>query len=549
MNEDVKMTMNVGKAILQLSNQFQSASIAIWEYVSNSVSYREHPDGCEIFISIDNVKKIVTISDNSSGMDNEILKSFFTFSGENLARKGKQAAWNHRGINGTGKIAGFGIANKLIVETNKDGIKNIFELSREACESNPEDSNSIPVKTVKRNETTSEKNGTTITLKGLNTKIKINEIISKIEKEIAPWRNHDIKIAVNNTICEFKQLDITNTHSFPSEGKIRDRYGDFVLQIDVSRTPLQSVDQGIHITCHQNRVGVEHCGINSKECSNLITGSVEIPKLEDQIDNISAFSQNRDLKLNPLHIGVQELIRFMGPKLEEVRKDVLAKKDDERSSLQSQKLSQLTNDLSNKFNSVYKLIAKQLNDIRIGSNAKNVDSIYFEPGDDDSLEALIDGKDISVKDESETRTGGETDSPQTPIDDARKDFERDEDGEKRASTTPGKKSRRRNAGFLVDHDALGPDVHRSVYVQDELKIIINTDHPSVKACLRSVNSDVENITFKRLISEIAFREFEHAIGQEMIADDENYPASDLLFEMRNHYDRIARLIAPELYNF
>ena len=101
----------------------------------------------------------------------------------------------------------------------------------------------------------------------------------------------------------------------------------------------------------------------------------------------------------------------------------------------------------------------------------------------------------------------------------------------------------------MDHDSLGEDEHRSIYSKDELKIIINTSHPSVKNCLKSCKGDVENDVFQRLIFEIAFREFEHAIAQEMISDNDMYPPSDLLYEMRSHYDRIARVIGSDLYNF
>jgi hypothetical protein len=547
MTRKMEMTGNLGKAILQTAAQFQSAPTAIWEYVSNSLCYRESPEGCEIFISIDKDK--VTISDNSMGMDEETIKRFFTYAGENLARQGKQKIWNHRGINGTGKIAGFGIADSLIVETRKDGKKNIFELSRSAIESNPDGSNSIPVKVISRNIKTSEINGTQITLKGINIKINISEVIGKIEREITPWRDKNIKIAVNSSICEFKELDIINTHIFRSEGSIKDRYGDFILKVDVSRVPLGTHDRGIMVMSNENRIGIEDCAISTKECGSLITGSVDIPDLEIPIQNVTAVSQNRDLKLNGLHKGVQELQRFMGPKLEEVRKDILEKKDEERNSKQSKKLTQITNDLSSKFNKEWKLLTKQLNDLRLGTNAKNANSIYFEPGDDDSLEALIKGNEIAVIDESDIRLGEESDFPKSPTEIPSKDIERDEDGKKDAAINAGKEARRRKSGFLVDHDALGENEHRSIYIKDELKIIINTDHPSVTACLRSVNGDVENISFRRLVSEISFREFEHAIGQEMISDDDLYPASDLLFEMRDHYDRIARVIGPELYNF
>ena len=70
MNE-IEVTGNLGKTILQLAAQFSNASSAIWEYVSNALEYREQPNGCRITVNIE--KKKITIADNSDGMDQEIL--------------------------------------------------------------------------------------------------------------------------------------------------------------------------------------------------------------------------------------------------------------------------------------------------------------------------------------------------------------------------------------------------------------------------------------------------------------------------------------------
>ena len=126
--DEIKVTGNLGKSILQLSAQFSSPSAAIWEYVSNSLEYRSQPDGCRINVIIE--KNKITIDDNSDGMDNSLLHHFFTVSGENQARKGNQASWLKRGLFGTGKLAAFGIGNNLIVKTNRNGLKNSYKLTR-----------------------------------------------------------------------------------------------------------------------------------------------------------------------------------------------------------------------------------------------------------------------------------------------------------------------------------------------------------------------------------------------------------------------------------
>ena len=544
-DKSMSMKGNLGKTILQIGATFGDPASAVWEYVSNALDYREHPDGCKIYITTSTQK--IVISDNSSGMDEKVLKNFFTVSGENLARQGKQSSWLKRGINGTGKLAVFGIADELIVETNHEGIKNSYKISRKALESSPEDANEIPVDTIVINEKTKEKNGTTITLNKLNIKVKPEQLINKIQREIAFMRDHDIQIAVNSHLCEFKELDIVSSHTFQSDGPIKERYGDFELRIDVSRVPLDSMDKGIKILCNKTLVGLEDCAIGSKECGNLLCGHVDIPSLEDPIDNIKPFDQSRNQKLNKEHKGVHELLLFIAPKLEKVRKEESEKKEEERNTLQSQKLSAMTNDLSKKLNKEFNNFQKLLSDVRVGSNAKSAISFFNEPGNDDEIESFSDGEGVFVGDEEEIRTGMASDSPKEPENESQKIFEESELSDKEASKGPGKKSKRRRAGFMIEHQRLGEDEQRSIYDQDELKIIVNLDHPTVVSCLRSCSGDVENSIFKRLNFEIVMREFEHAVAEEMIADNDMYSPHDLLYDMRLHFDRISRVIGIDVY--
>ncbi len=539
------MKTNIGKNFLQLSALFTTAAASIWEYVSNSLEYRDAPDGTLITVDIDNKKKTVTISDNGNGMNEKELESFFTTAGENLARKGKQASWMKRGKNGTGKAAAFGIGDELILETVQGGVKNKYKLTRSMLEK-CDDDGSVEPESLIVNQTTNESNGTKIQIKGLNRKIYNNEVINKIEREISHLRNYDIKISVNDYLCEFQQLDIVRSFILESSGAVKERYGKFEAKVDISRIPLQENDVGIKILCNKNIIGIEDCGIGRSECGSLITGEVDIPELEKPIDGISPDNQVRDQKLNKNHKGVKELIFFLGPKLEDIRKRLAEEKAEDRNTAQAKKLTKITNDLATSLNKEWNRSQRQLHEIRTGTNSHNSNSIYFEEGNDSDMEAIIEGEEVGVEASSDTKdnrqdntsgSGGETNEILNKNDDA------DIGGQ----IVPGERVRKRTAGFSVDHESLGEDEHRSVYRKNELKIVINKDHPSVKACLNSCNGDVENQSFKRLIFEIVFREFEHAVAQEMVIGNDNYPPSDLLFEMRAKYDKLARSIGQDIY--
>ena len=73
------------------------------------------------------------------------------------------------------------------------------------------------------------------------------------------------------------------------------------------------------------------------------------------------------------------------------------------------------------------------------------------------------------------------------------------------------------------------------------KIIINLDHPVVKAALG--DGDVDNPIFRRLSYEIAFSTYSIGLGYIMIEQDPDMPADDLLFEVRSTLNRVARSAA------
>ena len=542
---DMQMTINASKTLLQTAQQFSDVPSAVWEYVVNSLGYRGNPDNCNITVNFDE-KKII-ISDNSDGMNEEILKSFFTVSGENLARQGKQKAWNKRGLYGTGKLAAFGIANKLTVETVQNGIKNKYSLTREQIENNPSDAASIPLEKIVVNQKVKEPNGTKIYIEDLNIKVKQHELSRKIEREIKSYKEMKPHILINDYKCEIKELDIDKSFVFEVEGSLKERYGDATLTIETSKTPLDKSDRGVLVYSNQNHIGTEGGGVLEKECGNYLTGKIDLPKLEEPINNIPSINQSRQKKLNSNHQGVKDLIIFIEPKLEYVRKKLVDERTKKRNTAKMKKLSSMCDEIGNLLNSQFTEIQRNINDTRREANSEISNSIFNLVGDDDNEEAIELGEDFFVDTDNDIRVGEKNNNHQQNNDNAQQNLKKDIHGDKKGKVTEGKKSKRKRGGFIVDHDNLGFDEQRSIYDKEKYKIIINMDHPSLVSCLRTCKDDVENITFKRLAFEIAIREFEHTIAQEKIHESNSYPAIDLLFEMRAIHDKVSRNLPIDLY--
>src|SRR2546427_11467782 len=132
---------DVARDIEQNSAYFTSVGKSVYEYVSNSVDYCKAGARVEVHVTRTRgklkVRKhrivkysgiVVEETKNGGGMSRETLGRFFTMHAETLARKEGRRV---RGRFGTGKAAAFGIGKSLIVDTVKDGRRNVVRLDFE----------------------------------------------------------------------------------------------------------------------------------------------------------------------------------------------------------------------------------------------------------------------------------------------------------------------------------------------------------------------------------------------------------------------------------
>ena len=110
-----------------------------------------------------------------------------------------------------------------------------------------------------------------------------------------------------------------------------------------------------------------------------------------------------------------------------------------------------------------------------------------------------------------------------------------------AGTSEGTR-RRPRGGFQVVYRNLGRSEYRSRYEERSLSILINLDHPVLSAAIADGN--VEDPAVRRLSYEIAFSEYAMALGYELLKNDPNMPADDLLYEVRSSLNRVALSAAP-----
>jgi hypothetical protein len=100
--------------------------------------------------------------------------------------------------------------------------------------------------------------------------------------------------------------------------------------------------------------------------------------------------------------------------------------------------------------------------------------------------------------------------------------------------------RNRAGGFKIDWENAGPEAPRSNYIESELTILINLDHPEIAAAY----ADGEQSTFFRmLVFEAAAQEYCYATAYQQLEEDPSMDGSDTVQYLRITTDQLTRNVA------
>lgn len=187
---------------------------AIAELITNSWDADSH----NVKININYKEKIIIVSDDGNGMSaKEINENFLTIARNRrltdkqndekretgLSKKGRKVT----GKKGLGKLALFGIANTIIIDSIQDGKLNSFELNYNDIQSS---SNSVyHPKTINYDVETSEPNGTRITIKDITLKnlTKIDTLYDSLSKRFNKYSRTDFLVTLASDDGTIKELD------------------------------------------------------------------------------------------------------------------------------------------------------------------------------------------------------------------------------------------------------------------------------------------------------------------------------------------------------
>jgi len=522
---------HVGRDLLQTSQVFKNERTVIWEYVANSLQYHEEGIPPEVFVSIDTKGRTIIVRDNGRGMDREGLAHFFTMHGENQERKDGRIG---RGQFGTGKSAAFGIADSLVVTSVRGGLRNSVSLTREAIQS-VDDGAGIPLDEQEADAPTSEPNGTEIVISQVHLKRMDREsVIQYIERKLPPHQR-DIGVYIGTHRCEFHEPEISEKHERIVSSDERKVLGDGRVTIKVAKSPLDPASRGIQIFSHGNWLASTEAGLEGREMAEYLFGEAEIPSLEEYDGPIKPIDNTRSGNLNAESEIVQSLYRFLSPKLDELRRELVDRKKKAAQSERNKQLAEEAKEIADLLSSDFADFRLNLLQMHSGltkqtlpSDAVEGQETWVEGGLSlaDFIEIYTPG--INNHDQS-GENGPNLPNPVRPKEDGNTTGQQERDAK-----------RKHGGGVDVEYQSLGLAEHRARFLPEHGMIVINLDHPQLAKSLVESDVGLDGASFKKLSREVAFTEYAIALARMREEVGHYVDAQEPLFDIRETIDRLNR---------
>lgn len=541
---DIQVTTHVGRDIIQSAQLFRTPEAAVWEYVVNSLQYLNPGTVANVKVTVDVKAKSITIEDNGSGMDVTDLGHFFTMHGENQERRKGVPG---RGKFGTGKSAAFGIGTTLIVSTTKNGKRQTIKLDRAAIAA--ADGASVPVQDVERDAPAEgDPNGTTIQISGITVRLAKEPIVALIERHLSAFQGSPV-VTVNGRVCEIFRPTATISRAFTPTVQQAERLGDITLIVSAASAPLDEIHRGVQVTIGpDNLIAVESAGVDSKEYGRHLFGHVDCPELDSpEYDPVAAYTNDRSMKLNAAHPVALALTTFIGASLEQLRQELVEEGRRKKADADALRLKQTTDKIADILNADLKDFRDRLEGL--GGTTRRRTPLPGTAGgmETDPTEVVVDpeGVDKGVVDgvggenRVEPEDGGGNHEPGDGSgapggDNASPAATPDSKGD-HAVAPAGAGHQRMRGGLTVDYAHYGAEEDRSFWDQSTRTIVINLDHPVVKAAKALPDDEA---TFRRLSFEIAFTTYAIALADLQFERDPALSSSDATYEIRRALERV-----------
>jgi hypothetical protein len=544
--EGFEMESNVARDVLSTASSFGSLPKVIAEYVTNSIDARinGHPVTVRITKSRYGGRTRIAISDNASGMDDEDLRRFFFMHAENEARRRGRRT---RGRFGTGKAAAFGIGTSLQVETRRSGKQWRVRLEKDELEDAVVENRKPRPDVLVDGETTAKSNGTDIIIDGISRTVDERRIAGELRKRLGRQLDAHPVTLFNSRVLMVEPRPVREWPPFPSaDHPVASVIGhNVVCTLSAAATSVDDAIRGVIVTANDFPVAqIEAAG----DYGLRLFGHCEVPALEADDSTPGPYTDARDLTLNEDNATAGPLAAWIRECLASATAELAGEERERRRRAQDEALrsaaSKMEAVLNRHYQGEFRRTRSRAGDVgnRPESVVIDTEGEFVQPNLDGTAGYVITPSEPPGETNIPTPSDGESaQSPQPPG--LGRPREHDPFGEGRGVTVMPERDRpprRRAGGFTILWDNAGPEAPRSNYIESELTILINLDHPEIAAAYSAGDSSP---LFRMLVFEAAAQEYSYATAYQQLEDDRSMDAADALQYVRQTLDLLTRDVA------
>lgn len=335
---------------------YSSFPPVIAELISNS--YDADAENVEIKINYD--EKVVTVTDDGTGMNHDELNQNFLVIGRNRRKAegtGVSKAKKRKvtGKKGLGKLAVFGIAKTIEVYSIKDGVKNAFSINYD--EMKAESESEYKPKVICENENTNEQSGTVVKIKEIkqSTIMGIEDLAYNLSRRFSFYdAEFEVKLIDENSQQEqpitksiyFEKLEKEFEWKFPEDflndinsveefKRLKDH--GITGRVYTKSTPLRKKDSGFLLYV-RNKLASENVFFDDRandRFNSYVTGFFNIDFIDDsdEEDYISTARQSILWEENDNTIQLKHDLNKLVSKVSAMWRDSRKKKKEEQLQL------------------------------------------------------------------------------------------------------------------------------------------------------------------------------------------------------------------------
>jgi hypothetical protein len=522
--EPLALVTHVGRDVLANAAHFATVPKAVYEYVSNSVDATPPGRSCTVRVTIATVgpRRRIEIADDAAGMSREQLRSFFTMHGENaLRRSGRKV----RGRFGTGKIAAFGRADRLRVDTVQAGVRNVAELARTDLE-HAQAGRPVRVSEILVDEPTDAADGTLVSIEDLHrgTRVDRAEIVRYLQRQLG---RHLVqhRVLVEGERVEYLQPESVEEQRFTATATLAELAGPLELVVRIAARPLTEEENGIAVLSDGFLNAMTLAGVEGKPEAQYLFGEIEASTLDDDRAPVPAFLSTRDLTLNPWNPIVAELLPWMRSCLEGVRRELVRRAGERKRAAEQQELERLGTDIGSLLNTIYR--GERIRVVASAPAPRDEEPEAVEPA------PMVEPRPRQPRRDRGVPRGPRSPRVETPV----------EDATEVEGAVPSFEGARTIGTFRVAFRHVGGTSPRALYVPEERGIVLNLDHPEASASL--ANGGSTSPFFAHYCMRTVLEEFTLVMVAEL-----GYPdAPEIAREIRERSDRYSRTFAPAILSF